>query len=182
MTRRLFLLLFCWAVGLAAAPARGAPPRQSEGDVFLYLPAVYGEEETGAVDFGEQVVALVNQERAGAGCPPLAIDERLVAAAQGHSEDMAANDFFSHTGSDGSEPWERMEAAGYDWSRAAENIAAGYPTPEEVVAAWMNSMGHRNNILNCALVDTGVGYVYLADDGGSVNYHHYWTHAFGVPR
>ncbi len=182
---RLFLLLLLLAT--AAAPAAAAPATQSESDHFFYLPSVRAGEGNdggggGSGDLAEQVVQLVNAHRANAGCPPLAIDPRLVAAAQGHSEDMAVNDFFSHTGSDGSRPWDRMEAEGYNWSRAAENIAAGYPTPEDVVAAWMNSTGHRNNILNCALVDTGVGYVHLADDTGNVNYHHYWTQDFGTPR
>lgn len=184
MTRRLLWHLFLTLIALAAtcSLAAAAPPHQSEPDHFFYLPAVHGGEGSGAGSPGEQVVALVNEHRVAAGCPPLAIDARLVAAAQGHSEDMASNDFFSHTGSDGSLPWDRMEAEGYRWSRAAENIAAGYPTPEQVVAAWMNSAGHRDNILNCALVDTGVGYVYLEDDGGDVNYHHYWTQLFGAPR
>ena len=185
LLQSLILLLLCclflWP-GIEAGSARGAPPRQTDLDHFVHLPLVHGAEADGAGDYAQQVVDLVNAHRANAGCPPLDIDPRLVAAAQGHSQDMATSDFFSHTGSDGSRPWDRMEAEGYNWSRAAENIAAGYPTPEDVVAAWMNSTGHRNNILNCALVDTGVGYVHLADDTGSVNYHHYWTHDFGAPR
>jgi uncharacterized protein YkwD len=74
-----------------------------------------------------------------------------------------------------------MAAAGYTYSAAAENIAAGFPTPQSVVAAWMNSSGHRANILNCELTETGVGYVFLANDQGAVNYHHYWTHVFASP-
>ena len=182
---RYFLLLLLLAT--AAAPAAAAPSIQSDSDHFLYLPSVRTGEGNaggggGSDDLADQVVVLVNEQRVDAGCPPLAIDERLVAAAQGHSEDMAANDFFSHTGSDGSQPWDRMDEEGYRWSRAAENIAAGYPTAEQAVAAWMNSPGHRNNILNCDLVDTGVGHVYLPDDPGSVNYRHYWTHDFATPR
>lgn len=186
MTRRLLWHLFLTLIALAATfgLTAAAPPHQSELDYFFYLPTVHGGEGSGngTGDFAARVVDLVNRRRIDVGCPSLAVDARLTAAAQGHSEDMGINDFFSHTGSDGSLPWDRMEAEGYNWSRAAENIAAGYPTPEDVVAAWMRSTGHRDNILNCALVDTGVGYVYLADDGGSVNYRHYWTQLFGAPR
>lgn len=133
-------------------------------------------------DYATRVVQLVNQERARAGCAPLAIHSALMRAALEHSTDMALNDFLSHTGSDGSQPWDRMTRAGYNWSQAAENIAAGYSSPESVVQGWMGSPGHRNNILNCSLRDTGVGYYYLAQDTGTVNYHHYWTQVFGTPR
>lgn len=133
-------------------------------------------------DFAARVVELVNRERINAGCAPLAPHSALMRAALEHSTDMALNDFFSHTGSDGSQPWDRMTRAGYNWSQAAENIAAGYPSPESVVQGWMNCPGHRGNILNCNLRDTGVGYYYLAQDTGTVNYHHYWTQVFGTPR
>ena len=132
-------------------------------------------------DFAEQVVVLVNQERAANGCGPVTMESRLRAAAQGHSEDMALNDFFSHTGSDGSSPWDRIHAQGYQYSTAGENIAAGYSTPESVMDGWMNSPGHRANILNCDFVHIGVGYYYLANDTGSTNYHHYWTQDFAAP-
>jgi len=131
--------------------------------------------------FAEQVVTLTNQERAAHGCGPVTMEPRLRAAAQGHSEDMALNDFFSHTGSDGSSPWDRIHAQGYHYSTAGENIAAGYSTPEDVVAGWMASDGHRANILNCDFVHIGVGYYYLANDTGSINYHHYWTQDFAAP-
>jgi uncharacterized repeat protein (TIGR01451 family) len=136
---------------------------------------------TTAASFPLQVINLVNQERVNAGCAPLAFNQQLTAAAQGHSTDMALNDFFSHTGSNGSSPWERIDDTGYQWSYAAENIAAGYTTPQAAVNAWMNSDGHRANILNCILEDTGVGYYYLANDTGDTNYHHYWTQVFARP-
>jgi uncharacterized protein YkwD len=97
--------------------------------------------------FTEQVIALTNQERAQHGCPALTADDQLTNAAQGHSSDMAINDYFSHTGLDGSSPFDRMAREGYEYSRAAENIAVGYSTPERVVEGWMNSEGHRKNIL-----------------------------------
>jgi uncharacterized protein YkwD len=167
------------------------PGELEEGTIYYWRVVV--EDELGAVvngpvwhfttvvPFAQQVVNIVNQERANAGCAPLTINQQLTTAAQGHSNDMALNDFFSHTGSDGSSPWERMNNAGYQFSYAAENIAAGYPTPQAVVNGWMDSPGHRANILNCILEDTGVGYYYLANDTGTTNYHHYWTQVFGTP-
>jgi uncharacterized protein YkwD len=153
---------------------------------FTFLPMVTGVSGTsgGGGEISAEalrVVELTNAERAQAGCAPLNVSTQLTEAAQGHSEDMALNDFFSHTGSDGRSPGERIEAAGYDyWTTIGENIAAGYQTPEAVMAGWMGSKkGHRENILNCAYEDIGVGYYYLADDTGEENYHTYWTQDFG---
>jgi len=128
-----------------------------------------------------QVLDETNHQRSLHGCLPLTLNQQLVAAGQGHSDDMAFNDFFSHTGSDGSSPWERIQATGYEYSLAAENIAAGYSTPQAVVRAWMSSSGHRQNILNCDLQEIGVGYCNLENDAGRVNYHYYWTQVFASP-
>jgi uncharacterized protein YkwD len=147
-----------------------------------FLPIVMGgagNTNVSTQTFEEQVVELVNAERQQAGCAPLALAPELTNAAIEHSADMANHDFFAHTGSDGSSPWDRMDRAGYQWLAAAENIAASARTPAEVVAMWMNSPGHRANILNCSLHDTGLGYVRLDNDTGNVNYHTYWTQVFG---
>ncbi|TXS54289.1 sigma-70 family RNA polymerase sigma factor [Streptomyces sp. uw30] len=120
-----------------------------------------------------QVVALVNKERANAGCGPLAEDSLLNKAAQGHSEDMAARDFFDHTNPDGADPGQRITAAGYSWSTYGENIAMGQQTPAAVMESWMNSPGHRANILNCSFKDIGVG---IHDGAGGP----WWTQAFGA--
>jgi uncharacterized protein YkwD len=117
------------------------------------------------------VVALTNAERAKAGCRPLRVDERLATAAREHSADMAANDYFDHTSRNGDSPWQRMEDAGYP-SPGAENIAKGYPTAQAVMEGWMNSPGHRANILNCDLRAIGVGRA--SGSGGLV-----WTQDFG---
>jgi len=162
----------------------------------VYLPLVNNSEPTPtptitpfptqtpspASDFEERVVELTNIERQNYGCEPVTMDTRLWAAAAGHSEDMAVNDFFSHTGSDGSSPDERIIAQGYIWSGWGENIAAGYTSPESVVNAWMSSSGHRANILNCSFVHIGVGYFYLENDTGNFNYYHYWTQDFASPQ
>src|SRR5690606_9705866 len=102
--------------------------------------------ESGSVAYEEEVVALVNAERAAAGCPAVTVDGRLTAAARAHSADMAARGYFAHTTPDGVTFDRRIEEAGYAWSYAAENIARGQPDPEAVMRAWMNSDGHRRNI------------------------------------
>ena len=128
-----------------------------------------------------QVIELTNAEREKAGLKPLTLNNELAQAAQGHSESMATDDFFSHTGADGSNVSDRVEDAGYEYSRAGENIAAGQQTAEEVVEGWMNSTGHRENILNPDFTEIGIGYELLENDTGSVNYNHYWTQVFGTP-
>lgn len=90
---------------------------------------------------------------------------------------MACNGFFSHTGSDGSSPSQRISRQGYHWSAIAENIAAGYGDPASVVAGWMGSQGHKENLLNPDYTEVGIGYVYVA---GSP-YGAYWTADFAHP-
>jgi uncharacterized protein YkwD len=119
-----------------------------------------------------EVVRLVNVERTRAGCPAVRTDAQLATAARLHSEDMARQDYFSHTSLDGRSPWDRIRAQGYAYG-SAENIAAGYPTPAAVMTGWMNSPGHKANILNCANKALGVG----IGHGGS--YGIYWTQDFG---
>ncbi|MCZ4611269.1 CAP domain-containing protein, partial [Streptomyces sp. Lzd4kr] len=120
-----------------------------------------------------QVVALVNKERANAGCGPLEEDSLLNKSAQGHSDDMAARDFFDHTNPDGADPGQRITAAGYRWSTYGENIAMGQQTPAAVMESWMNSPGHRANILNCSFKDIGVG-IHNGPGGP------WWTQNFGA--
>lgn len=119
-----------------------------------------------------QVLALVNAERAKQGCAPVRDNQRLDTAARLHSEDMAANDYFSHTSQDGRDPGDRIAAAGYAWSTYGENIARGQQTAADVMNGWMNSPGHRANILNCAFNDMGMG---IHDGVGGP----WWTQAFG---
>ncbi|MFD4789479.1 CAP domain-containing protein [Streptomyces sp. NPDC058459] len=137
-----------------AAPSTPKPAATASGDVA-------------------RVVELVNAERTKAGCSPVQLNSTLSKAAQDHSADMAAHNTMSHTGSDGSDPGSRITAAGYRWSAYGENVAYGYSTPEQVMAGWMNSTGHRENILNCSFKEIGVG---LAQPGS------YWTQDFGTAR
>lgn len=146
------------------------------------VPTVTATPTTGADQFERRVIELTNEHRRDVGCPDLAQGDQLTTAARNHSTDMALNDFFSHVGSNGSTFTQRIEATGYQWSNAAENIAVGYSSPEAVVEGWMYSQGHRDNILNCALREIGVGYYYLANDTGEVNYGHYWTQVFATPN
>ncbi|MFE6336586.1 sigma-70 family RNA polymerase sigma factor [Streptomyces sp. NPDC057798] len=116
-----------------------------------------------------QVLALVNDERASAGCRPVQLDGRLARAAQLHSEDMSRNQYFDHTSQDGRSFADRAAAQGHP-SPGAENIARGQTSPEAVMEAWMNSPGHRENILNCSLTTMGIG---LVEDDWT------WTQVFG---
>lgn len=102
------------------------------------------------------MVALVNSERAKVGCSPVALNAKLSQAAQAHSADMASHNTMSHTGSDGSDPGQRITRAGYLWSTYGENVAYGYSTPEQVMAGWMASAGHKRNILDCGFKEIGV--------------------------
>lgn len=121
-----------------------------------------------------EVLRLTNVERAKAGCGPVKGNAQLTKSATGHSRDMADNNYFSHTSQDGRTFSDRIKAAGYPGGTLAENIAAGQPTAAAVMEDWMNSPGHRANILNCAYKELGVGHVL----GGE--YGHYWTQNFGA--
>lgn len=127
------------------------------------------------------VFRLVNKKRENKGLKPLSLDTKLQNAAQAHSKDMAVNDFFSHTGSDGSTVGDRLRRVGYSYSYAAENIAAGSSTARAVMRQWMNSSGHRANILSRNVTEIGIGYYFQANDGGNEPWGHYWTQNFGDP-
>jgi len=104
---------------------------------------------------------MVNYQREQAGVAPLSASSALTSAARSHSQDMAVNNFFSHTGSNGSSPFDRMAAAGFSFSYAAENIYAGSGSnnnPGSAVSAWMGSEGHKTNMLNPIYTHAGVGY------------------------
>ncbi len=122
----------------------------------------------------QAVFDLVNSERAARGLAPMTYDTKLDLAAQRHSEDQAQSQRMSHTGSDGSTMVQRIDRVGFAWRSAAENVAYGYDTPVAVMAAWMNSDGHRRNILS-SNTHIGVGLAY-GPDGRA-----YWTQVFATP-
>jgi uncharacterized protein YkwD len=137
-----------------AAPAPAPAPAAASAD-----PSVEG-----------QVLALVNQERAAAGCGALVANPGLASVARAHSADMRDRGYFDHVNLEGLDPFDRAAAAGLD--ARAENIAYGQPDPAAVMDAWMNSSGHRANILNCSLTSLGVG---VAQGSGGP----WWTQLFG---
>ena len=122
-----------------------------------------------------EVVNLVNLERQINNLHPLQWDSLLYAAALGHSQDMAQQNYFNHTSLDGRTPGTRISQAGYSWNTYGENIAAGYSTPQAVMEGWMKSPGHRANILRSSFCDIGVGYAYSA----ASSFRNYWTQDFG---
>ncbi|MGY1802137.1 CAP domain-containing protein [Blastococcus sp. SYSU D00922] len=136
----------------APAPAPAAAPAPSDG-------TTEGE-----------VLALVNAERAAAGCGALSADAGLANVARAHSADMRDRGFFDHVNLDGLDPFDRAERAGL--TARAENIAWGQRSAAEVMDSWMNSPGHRANILNCGLTRLGVG---VAEGSGGP----WWTQLFG---
>lgn len=158
----------------ATAAPTTAPPAPSKTTPARGSHASQGgsRQDSGQSSTADQVIALVNAERAKVGCGALTANATLTKAAQGHSDDMAARDFFDHTNPDGAGPGDRVTAAGYPWSTYGENIAMGQSTPEQVMESWMNSPGHRANILNCDFKEIGVG---VHNSGGP-----YWTQVFGA--
>ena len=134
------------------------------GDV-LTIPSVDSE----ALAYEKEVVRLVNIERRANGLSDLTYDWQLSRVARYKSEDMKNNNYFSHTSPTYGSPFQMMKSFGISYRSAGENIAKGQKTPAEVVNAWMNSSGHRANILNSSFTHIGVGYV---SDGK------YWTQMF----
>ncbi|MGW7367719.1 CAP domain-containing protein [Streptomyces sp. NPDC054841] len=126
---------------------------------------------TGEAAVEAQVLDLVNEERAKVGCSPVRADASLGALAGSFSEDMAGRGFFDHTDPDGDTPWDRAAQAGVS-GLGAENIARGQADARTVMNSWMNSDGHRANILNCEYKTLGVGVSFA--EGGP-----WWTQDFG---
>ena len=140
---------------------------------FLYTPTA-----AASPDILNQVIVLTNEHRRAAGCANLEWNPALATAAQRHADDMTRRNYFSHTSRNGASFAARIRSAGYRYRLAAENIAAGQWSPEEVVASWMASPGHRANILNCRLRHIGVG---MGQNGGS-DFGIYWVQKFGTAR
>ncbi|MFB7369563.1 CAP domain-containing protein [Streptomyces sp. NPDC056222] len=155
------------------APARPTPARQKAavpGPLQAVAPVVGKVEQ-----YVEQVVLLANAEREKAGCSPLRSHSKLRSAAQAHADDMAERNYYEHTSPEGRDAGDRITAAGYAWSGWAENIHRGPKSPAAAMEDWMNSDGHRRNILNCSFKDIGVG-VKLTANGP------WWVQNFGTAR
>jgi uncharacterized protein YkwD len=164
----------------APAPAPEPTPAPVPEPTPAPAPTPAPSGSAGFQAFEAEVARLVNAFRMENGRKELKIKDSLNNAAEKHSVDMALNDFFSHTGSDGSRVGARVSEEGYNWRAVGENIAAGQNTPQKVVDAWKGSSGHRANMLNDMWQDMGIDYAYLANDAGKVNANHYWTNVFGV--
>ena len=119
--------------------------------------------------FEQEVIRLVNVQRAQNGLKPLTENWELSRVARYKSQDMVDNRYFSHTSPTYGSPFQMIRSFGISFRSAGENIAYGQRTPQAVVNAWMNSSGHRANILNASYTQIGVGYV---ADGN------YWTQMF----
>lgn len=159
-----FVLLLAGCTAVAVPPPRAGAPAPVPAPARACMDARTVE-----------LVRLTNAERSRRGLRVLEPDARLQQAAQGHAEDMARRDFMAHEGSDRSLPPERADRAGYHWHDVAENVAAGYADAATVHAGWMQSPGHRANILLPGVLHVGFGYAYRAD----TELHHYWVTVFG---
>ena len=131
----------------------------------LYIPYT----DAGVKSYESEVVRLVNVERSKQGLKSLTEDWQLSRVARYKSQDMRELGYFSHTSPTYGSPFQMMKSFGISYKTAGENIAKGQKTPSQVVNAWMNSSGHRANILNASFTKIGVGYV---SDGN------YWTQMF----
>jgi uncharacterized protein YkwD len=161
-------LVACARVGVAE-PARASLPAPSPS-------AVAAAADSCPRTRGQAVLELANLRRASAGLEPLEVDPRLVAAAQAHAEDLLGGSGVpGHGGSDGSAPADRATRADYPWTRIGENVASGTPTASTVVALWMNSRGHRHNMLTPEFRDAGVGVV----DAPGSEWGTYWVMMYG---
>lgn len=188
----------CGAVEDAVDELQGA----DEEPTIVALPAGsycdrVSDWDTGWSSFESEVLVRVNDARAAGGtCRDsnraksfgpsggLTMDGALRCAARNHSFDMGARGFFSHDNPSGESARDRIERAGYSWSRLGENIAVGQSTPEQVVAGWLDSFDHCTNILAPEFTDIGIGFYDLGaphpEDTRIPG--RYWTQKFGTPR
>jgi uncharacterized protein YkwD len=165
-------------IGIARRPGRAW--------IVLAMPLVppaAGE----SMNVSRRVLVLVNEARASArrcgrkrfdAAPPLALSEVLQRAALDHARDMAARGKLSHAGSDGSTHAERATRAGYRWRVVGENIAAGQPTAEQVVAGWLKSAGHCANLMDPKFTELGVAFAAAPQGGKGI----YWAQLLASPR
>ncbi|OLN21962.1 hypothetical protein BTO30_12235 [Domibacillus antri] len=151
----------------AQAKAPAAQPSQPKTETQQPQPAEQKAEAGSVSAFEQQVFELVNKERAKQGVKPLQLDKKLSDVARTKSQDMKDKGYFSHQSPTYGSPFDMMKQFGITYKTAGENIAKGQKTPEEVMNAWMNSDGHRKNILSSDFTHIGVGYV----DG-------HWTQMF----
>ena len=149
---------------IAANPQVSNPDLIYPGQV-LNIPQI----DASVLAFESEVIRLVNEQRVQNGLKPLTANWELSRVARYKSQDMVDNRYFSHTSPTYATPFQMMRSFGLNFRTAGENIAYGQRTPQAVVNGWMNSSGHRANILNASYTQIGVGYVVNG---------HYWTQMF----
>lgn len=171
----------------AAAPAT-SPAESTATTAPTTAAAGLPADKTCAIpDFQQQILTLINQARAsarscgGTSYPAVAAvgwNSKLFDAAAAHAFDMASNNYFSHDSKDGRSFSDRITAAGYTWSAAGENIAAGYSNVEGVMQGWLDSPGHCANIMSGNFTEVAVSCV--RNDNAA--YRHYWAMELARPR
>jgi uncharacterized protein YkwD len=174
MTRRHFIVS-AWASasgGCAWAPARPGPAWSRDDPPDRSPAGAISPEEL--EDLRDQLIEAHDKVRVEAKLKKLTVNRKLMAAAQAHAEDMAARRRMSHTGGDGSSSSERLKGRGYRYFRTGENVAAGHFSVDRVMKGWMNSPGHKRNILG-GFSEIGVGCA--VDEAGK----RYWCVTFGLP-
>ncbi|MFT5353897.1 MAG: hypothetical protein ACI9KE_001097 [Polyangiales bacterium] len=165
--RWLLILLVCFGCGDDDVPLGDAGPGSDAAQVTTPTPDGCGS----ALEVEE--FDLTNDARADEGRPALICDADLAAVARAHSADMCAREYFDHNNLEGQSPGDRVSNAGLAHRGIGENIAAGNGTASETHTQWMNSSGHRGNILSANYTRIGVGYA-MCPSG----YRHYWTQVF----
>lgn len=153
----------------SSKPSSSTPSSSTPSSSQSSSSAVSSAKPSDTLTYEERVVELVNQERAKVGLKPLTMNLKLSEVARAKSQDMHDKNYFSHTSPTYGSPFDMMKQFGITYRTAGENIAMGYRTPETVMEGWMNSPGHKANILNSSYTEIGVGYV---SDGS------YWTQEF----
>ena len=183
------ILLVCAALAQAGAATAAAPLTDVNLPAATQTassPLACGAPPAGSTPATQANALLVeiNRFRLQNGLYPLAYNALLAAATLGHSQDMSQKDFFSHIGSNGSTPTDRVGAAGYDFSSLRENLAGGHENAALIMVEWPLSPLHRSPLVDPALTEAGIGYVHDPNDQGNVRldgggiggpYCFYWT-------
>ena len=177
---------FCAQIGEAAVSEIGV--FEGREQIWIVLAAPFAPRlDLTRQQISQRMMALVNKARSVsrscgdksfAAAPALAWDTTLEAVAAQHANDMATNDFFSHTAPDGSTPAQRVTRAGYRWRMTGENIAGGQLSAEAAVAGWIKSPGHCENLMNAGFTEMGVAAAVNANSKMGL----YWAQEFGTPR
>lgn len=157
----------------AAPVAKATPAAPAKSAATPAAPAAPSTANIGAYE--QQVVDLVNKERAAVGLPALKVNTKLAGVAEKKAEDLRDKNYFAHQSPTYGSPFDMMKQFGISYSTAGENIAKGQKTPSAVMNGWMNSQGHKDNILNSSFTEIGVGYV--TDSNGNT----YWVQMFIRP-